>query len=431
MSFSAPLAVAYAISQFFRASFAILGVAMVADGAPEAGALTLTSAAFFIGLATGLPIVGLALDRIGNSLVCSMFLPVAAVGATVLALDGSATSLILARGLIGFGCSPIFMTVLHRDGTIADSRMGAASSALYFFVGNLGLVAATLPLSVAVEQWGWQAPMVAATAIVLFVHAWMVASASHGEARITQERAGLDRALGKAHMPTGAHPQFADIQLLVVSFAVVSSVTTFWIGPFLNGAFSMPLRAIGVIFFLVALCGAAGPLIAHVIARFSAIPAPAIVSIYVVLGLGAFAGLGHGAPAPDRAVALLCLLAFSSGHLAFLWSDIRKRLHPSRLGSGIAGVNAIAMMAVAAAQLGFNEVLKVSDVEAGAYRNGFLALAALWSFSLILYLGLNRQAGASRHSAPRTPTLRAQSCSLETFASADELPSGTARLRGS
>jgi MFS family permease len=161
----AALILAYVLSQFYRAFLAVLSPVLKADLGLSAADLATASGWWFLAFAAMQVPVGAALDRIGPRLTAGVLMAVGAGGALMFAQAGGAGQLSVAMALIGVGCAPVLMAsyyIFAREfppvvfGTLAGITIG---------IGSLGNVAASLPLSAAVEAFGWRGTVLGLAAI--------------------------------------------------------------------------------------------------------------------------------------------------------------------------------------------------------------------------------------------------------------------------
>ncbi len=152
----ATLIFGYVLSQFYRAFLAVLTPVLEADLGATKENLATASGAWFLAFALMQIPVGEALDRIGPRRTAAAALLVGAVGAGLFASATTPGMLTLAMALIGIGCSPILMAsyfIFAREfspavfGTLAGATIG---------IGSLGNIGASLPLTAAVEAFGWR-----------------------------------------------------------------------------------------------------------------------------------------------------------------------------------------------------------------------------------------------------------------------------------
>jgi predicted MFS family arabinose efflux permease len=164
-----PFALGYLLSYLFRAVNAVVAPDLVAELQLNATQLGLMTAAYLFAFSLFQVPLGVLLDRFGPRRVQAALLVVAAIGALLFSVGQTATSLTLARALIGLGFAGGLMSgfkavVLF----VPEQRRGFASSCV-MSLGALGLIIATAPMEAAVARYGWRSAFVGlacATALV-------------------------------------------------------------------------------------------------------------------------------------------------------------------------------------------------------------------------------------------------------------------------
>jgi len=152
----AALAIAYALVSVHRLSTAVLAEQLTAAFDTSGAALgTLHAAFFYIYAAMQLP-AGVVADRTGSRLAVTAGTAVMSVGALLFSVADSYLVAFLARTLVGFGGSLLFIAILRflanwfRPGEFA--RMSGATIA----VAGFGGILATRPLAEVVTALGWR-----------------------------------------------------------------------------------------------------------------------------------------------------------------------------------------------------------------------------------------------------------------------------------
>ena len=162
-------------ASFFRAFLAVLSPVLMADLGIPAAELASASGWWFLAFAAMQIPIGESLDRWGPRRTTGSLMAAGAAGALLFSQAIDAFQIKLAMALIGVGCSPVLMAsyfIFARSfspavfGTLAGVTIG---------VGALGNVASSLPLSAAVEAFGWRPTMLGlagltgATAILILI----------------------------------------------------------------------------------------------------------------------------------------------------------------------------------------------------------------------------------------------------------------------
>ena len=247
----AALVFAYVLSQFYRAFLAVLAPVLETDLGASKADLAMASGAWFLAFALMQIPVGEGLDRIGPRRTTAMALVVGAVGAGVFAAASSPTMLVLAMVLIGIGCSPVLMAsyfIFARQfapavfGTLAGATIG---------IGSLGNIGASLPLTMAVEAFGWRGTVwvLAAVTLATGVAVWALVR--------DPERA--ERGTGGSFLTLlkmrELWPIFA---IMIVCYAPAAGLRGLWLGPYFTDVHGYSRPEIGTASLWMGLAMVAG-----------------------------------------------------------------------------------------------------------------------------------------------------------------------------
>lgn len=163
-----PFACGYFMSYLLRAVNAVVAPSLVAEfglGPAELGLLT--SAYLLTFSAFQLPL-GVLLDRYGARRVQTVLLLIAAMACAVFAFASSFAELFAARAFIGLGFSAGLMASYKSSSVWVPVERRSLANAAIMCMGALGIVVATEPTALLVQQIGWRNVfLVFATAITL------------------------------------------------------------------------------------------------------------------------------------------------------------------------------------------------------------------------------------------------------------------------
>jgi len=399
----------FVLSQFYRASMAVIFPDLTADLSMDAARLGRISAAFFYAFALMQVPLLLYLDRLGARVAMTLLTMVAAAGALVFGLARSGGELAVARVLLGVGMAGNLMGTLKLIGQWFGPARFATLSALVISVGTIGNLAAATPLVLLVQAVGWRwafwilAVLTFVLAVVFFV---VVRDRPEGE---------LEPVAFKGESAQGL---FAGLRILlgrrdywIISlgtfcrYGVYAAVQALWAGPYLIVVQKLSALETGHLLFfmsigMVAGCPLCGWLSDTVL--FSR-------KIVVIAGMGAMAavlavlamlpaGVGFGP---------LALLFFSFGVVSgagqVMYAHIKERMPAAYAGTAMTGINFFTMMGVAFFLQGLGGFLK--RIQPGgalgpeAFRQAFLACSLGLAFSALMYLG-SRETKGRRRSSP-------------------------------
>lgn len=328
---------AYTLSQFYRSYLAVIVPALTTELGLGSDALANMSAAFFLVFAfTQIPL-GLALDRIGPRRTVPVLMMSAVAGALLLSQSRSPWQCIIANGLIGLGCSPIYMGALFVFArTRNPNRFGFLSSSLLGF-GSAGNLLAATPLSLAAASFGWRAAFVGVAAITLLsaIVFWLVvrdpprAERPHASGSVFAELAQI------ARMPK-LRPL---MPLLLFGYATVVVERGLWLGPYFADVHKLSPVALGNAALAMAAAMSVGALMFGYLDRNAGWRKP-LIAAGTLLTTSAFLLLGlYPLPPVGLAVATLAFIGCLGLSNALLVAHARTFFPDHLVGRGITFVN--------------------------------------------------------------------------------------------
>lgn len=247
----AALVFAYVLSQFYRAFLAVLTPVLETDLGATKADLATASGVWFLAFALMQIPVGEGLDRIGPRRTTAAALVIGALGAATFAAAGSPGMLILAMALIGIGCSPVLMAsyfIFARQfppavfGTLAGATIG---------IGSLGNIGASLPLTLAVEAFGWRGTVWALAGVTLAT-GLLVWALVRDPARAERGTGGSFLTLLKMRE---LWPIFA---VMIVCYAPAAGLRGLWLGPYFTDVHGYTRPQIGAASLWMGLAMVAG-----------------------------------------------------------------------------------------------------------------------------------------------------------------------------
>ncbi|WP_046862622.1 MFS transporter [Microvirga massiliensis] len=240
----APLVAIYAVSQFLRNSVAVIASDLSRDLALSASDVGLLSSAFFLSFAMAQIPVGIAIDRYGPWATMVATSVLAIIGALVFSLAQDAATLILARVLMGLGCSTFFMAPLTIYARRFPPDRFAALASIQMGLANLGTLGATAPLATSVTVFGWRESFfgigLLTALLVVVVAALVPRDPKRGHPRGSWGDAvrGVGRAIRAPHFG----PVFF---VHLTAYSTFASVIGLWAGPWLSDVYGLDLSGRG------------------------------------------------------------------------------------------------------------------------------------------------------------------------------------------
>lgn len=377
----ASLVAAYVLSQFYRAFLAVLSPVLKAELGATADDLAAASGLWFLVFALMQLPVGWALDAIGPRRTTALLLALGGGGgAAVFAMAQGPTALWLAMMLIGAGCAPVLMASFYIFArTYSAAVFGTLAGAVIGF-GSLGNVAASLPLSAAIDQFGWRGTLWVMAALTLAVAAG-IALLVRDPAKVVHEDKGslVDLLKLAAIWPV--------LAMMVACYAPAAGLRGLWAGPYFADVFSADTAAIGratLVMGLAMVAGnfAYGPLERLLGTRKWLIFGGNVAVAFCLLGLWAIPD-----PGPFGAMALLAGIGFFGSSFGMVVAHGRAFFPPHLIGRGVTLLNLFGIAAVGLAQVitGRIHAAVATPPAAAPYQAifGFFALALV--LGLVVY----------------------------------------------
>lgn len=380
----AVLALAYVMSQFFRAFLAVLTPVLTAELGMTKPELGLASGMFFMTFAFMQFPVGLLLDRRGPRFAAGVIFPLfAGGGAFLFALAQGGWMVILAMSLIGIGCSPVLMASYYLFAKTGSPSRFAIFTTWFVAFGTLGNVAGTSPLAHAAEAFGWR-PTIAALGVVAILVGLGVWAFVKSQPRVAGTKgSGYSGYIALLRMPF----LWPMIPLMILAYMPPAGIRGLWAGPYLTETFGADAVSIGNITFFMALSMAFGSFLYGPLEKL-------IGSVKWVIFTGNFIQ-----------VLMLLWLAFAAPDSLFLTGIVfsaiglfgmtyglqmahgRSFLPPELLGRGVTLINFFNIIGVGVMQIAGGTILEFArgSNSGDAFANLFLIYAMLVGFSVVAF----------------------------------------------
>lgn len=247
----AALIAAYILSQFYRAFLAVLAPALEASIGATAQDLASASGYWFLTFALMQLPIGSALDRIGPRLTTSALMGVGAIGAALFATATGATDIKIAMALIGVGCAPVLMASYYIFARSYSPAVFGTLAGVVIGIGSLGNIAASLPLSMAAETFGWRETVWALAAVTGLV--------AVGIAGLVRDPPGAKGGQAGSIIDLLRMPALWPILIMMAaSYAPAAGLRGLWAGPYLRDVFDADAARIGTVTLIMGLGMVAG-----------------------------------------------------------------------------------------------------------------------------------------------------------------------------
>lgn len=246
------LVAAYVLSQFFRAFLAVLTPVLDADIGATAADLASASGYWFLAFAAMQIPVGIALDRIGPRWTAASLLALGGGGgAALFAVAEGAETIQLAMALIGVGCSPVLMASFYIFARTYSPAVFGTLAGVTIGIGSLGNIGASLPLSLAVDAFGWRTSLLVLAAVSLMIALLLLVLIRDPEQVRSEQKGSLFDLL---RMPA----LWPILIMMAACYAPAAALRGLWVGPYFRDVFGADAAIIGQATLVMGLAMVAG-----------------------------------------------------------------------------------------------------------------------------------------------------------------------------
>lgn len=378
----ASLVAAYVLSQFYRAFLAVLAPVLGAEIGTTPEDLARASGLWFLVFAAMQIPVGLALDRIGPRLTTAVLLGFGgAGGAAVFATASGPLSIDIAMVLIGIGCSPVLMASYFIFARVFPPAVFGTLAGAVIGIGSLGNIASSLPLSAAVEAFGWRGTLWGMSAVTLAV-ALLIGLLVRDPERVAAQAKGS--ILDLLRMPA----LWPILIMMFVCYAPAAGLRGLWVGPYYADVFGADAAAIGQAtlwmgFAMVLGNFAYGPLDRILGTRKWLVVGGNACVLLALLGLWSLPAAGGW-----TTLVLLMAVGFFGASFPVVIAHGRALFPPHLVGRGVTLLNLFGLGAVGLAQVATGRIHAATAATdpAAPYAVLFLFYAIALAAGLLVYL---------------------------------------------
>lgn len=383
----------FLLSQFYRASMAVISSDLIRDLALSASDLSLLSSSFFYAFALVQIPIGLSLDRFSPRITMSVLSLFGVAGAMCFAWSDSLNMALAGRILLGFGMACNLMGPFKLLTLWFGPAQFASLSTVIFSIGAAGSIVSSSPLAVLVQWvgWRWAFTLIAVFHVLLILVFFLCVRDNPPHSQ--KKRPGSDMA-GLFH-GLGLLLRTREYWIISIStfcrYGVFAAIQTLWAGPYLiYGVGLSPVQAGNIILALNLGFIIAGPLFGAFSDRMQLRKG---VILAGVLGMGLTLAILSIQPARVSMTALVLLFAafgISGSTGGIMYTHIKESMPDHLAATAMTGVNLFTMIGAAFFIHGLGFVMeKIYAAEAlglAAFRMSFLLCAGFMGVVFILYL---------------------------------------------
>jgi MFS family permease len=332
----------YVLAVFHRTSLSVAGISAAERFDISAAQLaTFTMVQLLVYAAMQIP-VGVVLDRLGSKRMITFGLLLMTTGQLSFAFASSYSLGLLARVLVGLGDAMVFVSVLRLIAVWFPPMRSPIVTQLTGLLGQLGTIAAAVPMAHALSGLGWERTFAAAAAlgVVLGVALYAVvvdspyAEVSRDEIRLAEVAVSLRRSWQEPGTRLGLWTHFT------TQFSV-TVMSLLWGYPFLVRGQGLTPGAAGTLLTVMVIASmAAGPLIGALVARYAYHRSTFVLSIVAAIVASWTAVLLWPGNAPLWLLVALMVVIGVGGPSSLVGFDFARTFNPAgRLGSATGIVN--------------------------------------------------------------------------------------------
>lgn len=392
----ATLALMYILVYFYRVSLAVVTGDISRDLhlTPEQLG-SLSGVMFYAYAAAQLPL-GPMIDRLGSRVVISGCGVLTTLGGILFSQADTLANAMIARVLIGVGTASVLMATFTLFSHWFSKQEFGRVSGFMVALGNLGNLAATAPLALAVGAFGWR-------------NSFLVVGAAQAVVTLLVFSKVQDRPDGSpAHEEDGSTPKTEmmaawrnifgtrDFWLLgVLAFSWYGNylaLQALWGGPYLMEVLHLSREATGSMLMFTSLGFIVGSSFIDTVARrfFGSYKKTLLAGqLALLLFMSAFLGWAEAIPQPLLAVLFFVVgLAVSSG--VMIYPIIRAMFPVGIVGTALTSLNFYVLMGAAVTQQVMGVIVgsygkTAGSISAGALHTAFMFPIAGLALSIVLY----------------------------------------------
>ncbi|MHB8057377.1 MAG: MFS transporter [Desulfuromonadaceae bacterium] len=393
----AALALMYILVYFYRVSLAVVAgdISRELHLTPEQLG-NLSGVLFYVYAAAQLPL-GPLIDRFGSRMVISGCGVLTTLGGIIFSQADTLAVAMIARVLIGVGTASVLMATFTLFSHWFSKQEFGRVSGFMVALGNLGNLAATAPLALAVGAFGWRTTFLAAAVVQALVTLLVFIKVQDRPAGVTAHEEGIPKPEIRMMAAWGEIFGTRDFWLLgglaFFWYGNYLALQALWGGPYLMEVLHLSRGAAGSMLMFTSVGFIVGSSFIDTVARrfFRSYKKTLLAGqLALLLLMTAFLGWAETVPQPLLAMVFFLIgLAVSSG--VMIYPIIRSMFPVAIVGTALTSLNFYVLMGAAVTQQVMGIIVGSYDssggnISAAALHTAFLVPIAGLALSIVLYL---------------------------------------------
>ena len=388
----------FVLSQFYRASVAVISPDLIQELALDTRQLSLISAAFFYAFAIMQIPITMYLDGIGPRVSMTVLSLISVIGAIVFAVGHSVPALVAGRVLMGIGMACNLMGPLKIITLWFTPRHFATLSALIVSAGTVGNLIAATPLVLMAQSMGWRNSFLVIGAINLSLAVLFCLitrdrpreSMVHDVPRAASTRL---REIGRSLRHLVREKDYWIISLgTFCRYGIYAAVLSLWAGPFLIHTIGLSAVSAGNLLVLMSIGIVIGSPISGWLSdtglqNRNGIIVCGLIAMAVILVVLTQLSSGTGMTVFGI---LFFAFGFSSSAGGIMYAHIKERMPPESAGTAMTGINFFTMIGSAVFLQGLGTMMHYlypeDSLSSAAFVVAFLFCAVCLGVAAVFYL---------------------------------------------
>ncbi len=392
----ATLALMYILAYFYRVSLAVVAGDISRDLHLTPQQLgSLSGVLFYVYAAAQLPL-GPMIDRLGSRMVISGCGVLTTVGGVLFSQADTLMIAMIARALIGIGTASVLMATFTLFSHWFSRREFGRVSGFMVALGNLGNLAGTAPLALAVGAFGWRDSFLAVSVLQAVVTLLVFCNVQDKPAARTDDEEPVSSLESNMMAAWGTIFGTRDFWLLGVLaffwYGNYLALQALWGGPYLMDVLHLSREAAGSMLMFTSFGFIVGSSLVDTVARrfFRSYKKTLLAGqLVLLLFMSAFLGWAEAVPRPMLAgVFFIIGVAVSSG--VMVYPIIRAMFPVGIVGTALTSLNFYVLMGAAVIQQVMGVIVGsygdvAGSISAEAFHAAFMFPMAGLAIAIVLY----------------------------------------------